>query len=70
MSSTLTTKGQITIPKHIRDALGLNPGSQVDFVLHDNGDIVLRKTGRSPIPPLIASRQRVAGQMCRGARQT
>ena len=32
----VTEKGQVTIPKPIRDRLGLGPGSEVDFV--DEGD--------------------------------
>lgn len=29
----VTEKGQVTIPKEIRDKLGIRPGSQVDFLL-------------------------------------
>lgn len=43
MTTTLTTKGQITIPKKIRDALRLVPGSQLDFALDEVGQVVLRK---------------------------
>ncbi len=42
MSTTLTIKGQITIPKHIRDALGLKPGMPVDFVVNDEGQVVIQ----------------------------
>jgi len=28
----VTEKGQVTIPKHIRERLGIKPGSEVDFV--------------------------------------
>ena len=43
MSTTLTSKGQVTIPKRIRDALNLAPGCAVDFDLNREGDVVLRK---------------------------
>ena len=37
MSTTLTVKGQVTIPKPIRDALGLTPGSTVDISAYGAG---------------------------------
>lgn len=40
--STLTSKGQTVIPKSIRDRLGLKPGDQLDFLIQDNGDILIR----------------------------
>jgi len=43
MPTTITSKGQVTIPKHIRDTLGLSPGSSVDFAVNDEGDVVIRK---------------------------
>ena len=45
MATTITVKGQVTIPKHIRDALGLTPGSRVEFSVED-GRVVLRKSGK------------------------
>jgi antitoxin PrlF len=43
MSTTLTVKGQVTIPKQIRDAMGLTPGSAVDFAVNREGQVVLHK---------------------------
>lgn len=40
--ATVTSKGQITVPKKVRDALGLHPGSQVDFEIRGE-EVVLRK---------------------------
>lgn len=40
--ATVTSKGQITLPKEVRDALGLVPGSQVEFVI-EAGRVVLRR---------------------------
>ena len=45
MPKTLTSKGQVTIPKRIRDALGLDSGSLVDFALNEDGDVVIHKAG-------------------------
>jgi AbrB family looped-hinge helix DNA binding protein len=41
MESAITTKGQATIPKPIRDYLGLKPGDRIKFFLHPNGSVVL-----------------------------
>lgn len=41
MSTTLTSKGQVTVPKKMRDYLGLVPGASVDFRLGANGDVIV-----------------------------
>lgn len=43
MPTTLTSKGQVTIPKQIRDALNLAPGCTVDFAVNRDGDVVIHK---------------------------
>ncbi len=45
MPTTLTVKGQVTIPKRIRDALSLTPGCSVDFAVNRDGDVVVHKLG-------------------------
>lgn len=45
MATTLTSKGQVTIPKQIRDALHLLPGSTVDFAVNADGEVVIHKVG-------------------------
>ena len=47
MTTTLTVKGQVTIPKNMRDFLGLRPGDQVDFEFVDDGSIRLRPARRA-----------------------
>ena len=37
MQSTITSKGQVTVPKPIRDRLHLKAGDKIDFVLEDEG---------------------------------
>ncbi|KJH71485.1 AbrB/MazE/SpoVT family DNA-binding domain-containing protein [Aliterella atlantica] len=39
MAATITSKGQVTIPKEIRDYLKLDTGSKVEFVIDENGDV-------------------------------
>lgn len=41
--SNLTIKGQVTIPKDVRDALGLKPGDAVEFDWNEAGEAVIRK---------------------------
>ena len=41
--ATLTTKGQITIPKAIREQLELKTGDRVDFIIRDSGEAVIRR---------------------------
>ena len=35
MLATITSKGQVTVPKPIRDSLHLRPGDKLDFLLDD-----------------------------------
>lgn len=48
MPTTLTSKGQVTIPKQIRDALSMTPGCSVDFAVTADGEVVIRKVGARP----------------------
>ena len=45
MSVRVTRKGQVTIPKPVRDRLGINPGTKVDFELADDGRAFMRRVG-------------------------
>ncbi|MCL5060654.1 MAG: AbrB/MazE/SpoVT family DNA-binding domain-containing protein [Candidatus Thermoplasmatota archaeon] len=44
MATTLTSKGQVTIPKQIRTALDLEPGCAVEFAVNQEGEVVIHKT--------------------------
>ena len=50
MKSTISSKGQVTVPVEVRDKLGLSPGTEVEFELRRNG-VLLRKGGgvRHPV---------------------
>ena len=41
--SAITVKGQVTVPKQIRDALGLTPGSHVEFGVDEQGRVILQR---------------------------
>ncbi|MBB3611216.1 AbrB/MazE/SpoVT family DNA-binding domain-containing protein [Rhizobium sp. BK602] len=38
----VTEKGQVTIPKEIRDRLGIGPGSEVDFIASGSGAMLVK----------------------------
>ena len=39
MQTTMTSKGQVTVPKPIRDRLHLKPGDKIDFMLDEDGGV-------------------------------
>lgn len=47
--ATLTSKGQTTIPKDIRDSLGLAPGNRLSFTLMPDGSVLLRVKNKSVV---------------------
>jgi antitoxin PrlF len=44
----MTSKGQVTIPRRLRDHLGLKPGSQVEFELTEDGRVFLKTDRQAP----------------------
>ena len=75
MRATITSKGQVTIPKPIRDRLHLEPGDKIDFVLQEDGDLritpvtasVTRLKGMVPKPGLPVSLAEMEEAIARGA---
>ena len=41
-SATLTSKWQMVIPKPVREHLGVRPGDQLEFIIQDDGEVVVR----------------------------
>ena len=39
VESVVTSKGQTTLPKPVREALGIGPGDRVRYVILDNGEV-------------------------------
>jgi antitoxin PrlF len=62
MAATVTAKGQVTIPKPVRDLLGIKPGSMVDFQRAPDGRVVLVKLGGKPRPSRFARLRGHAGK--------
>ncbi len=60
MNTTVSSKGQITLPRFFREALGLKPGSVVSLELEE-GELRLR-------PASAATARRLAGSLRRYAR--
>jgi AbrB family looped-hinge helix DNA binding protein len=46
MSTVVTRKGQVTIPKKVREHLGIVAGTAVDFDLAEDGRVTVRRAGR------------------------
>lgn len=59
--SNLTVKGQVTIPKDVRDALGLRAGQPVEFDWNAAGEAVIRK----PAIDAVSREERRAAMLAR-----
>ena len=53
--ATMTAKGQITLPKPIRQALGVDVGAKVAFELHENGQVVVSRADAEHEDPAIGA---------------
>ena len=60
MEATLTSKGQVTIPKAVRDALHLRTGDRLDFILEADGTVRML--------PITGSVKRLKGMLPKPAR--
>lgn len=58
MAVTVTSKGQVTIPKPVRDRLGIRPGSKIDFDVGEDGRAYLRRVGQRVVKPSRFERMR------------
>jgi antitoxin PrlF len=58
MAVTVTSKGQVTIPKPVRDRLGISPGSKIDFEIDEDGRAFLRRADKLAVRPSRLERMR------------
>jgi antitoxin PrlF len=61
MATTVTSKGQVTIPKPIRDYLGIEPGTHVEFRRAESGEVMLEKVGAVSVKQRIDALRGHAG---------
>ena len=54
-SGTISEKGQITVPKDVRDALGLHPGDRLLFEVESGDRAVVRKARPARLTEIIAA---------------
>ena len=62
MATTVTRKGQVTIPKRVRDLLGIGPGSLIDYERGPDGRIALIKVEKRSRPTRFARFRGHAGK--------
>jgi antitoxin PrlF len=48
MATTVTSKGQVTIPKAVREMLDIRPGTEVEFRLAADGSVVIERADKKP----------------------
>lgn len=62
MLATVTDKGQVTVPKEIRDRLGIEPGAKLDFQIEADGSLRVRplKRGAAGLYGLLHDARRPA----------
>jgi AbrB family looped-hinge helix DNA binding protein len=61
MATKVTSKGQVTIPKPVRDHLGIGPGSEVEFRRATDGSITIERADRTRPPSRFAKAVGSAG---------
>jgi len=61
--NTVTSKAQVTIPKRVRDLLGIGPGSMIDFERAQDGRVFLVKVEKNARPNRLA---RLCGHAAKG----
>ncbi len=60
-TTRVTSKGQVTIPKHVRDKMGIRPGDEVEFVPQDGQFVLQRRIQEDPFRKWRGAFKRLAG---------
>ena len=75
MQATITSKGQVTVPKKVREQLHLSPGDKIEFLVEENGTVrvvpvtakVTQLKGMVPKPRRVVSVEEMDKAVARGA---
>ncbi|MPZ15386.1 MAG: AbrB/MazE/SpoVT family DNA-binding domain-containing protein [Chloroflexi bacterium] len=62
MKTRITSKGQVTVPKHVRQRLGLQPGDEIEFVESDGAFRLEKRVPASPFERYRGFLTHLAGQ--------
>jgi antitoxin PrlF len=62
ITAKVTSKGQVTIPKEIRERLGVHPGEDVGFEERDNLLVISKVVTKSPFDKWVGKLKHLKGQ--------
>ncbi len=62
ITARVTSKGQVTIPKEIREKLGVHPGEDVGFEERDNLLVISKVVTKSPFDKWVGRLKHLEGQ--------
>jgi antitoxin PrlF len=62
ITAKVTSKGQVTIPKEIREKLGVHPGEDVGFEERDNLLVISKVVTKSPFDKWVGRLKHLKGQ--------
>jgi AbrB family looped-hinge helix DNA binding protein len=62
MPTKVTSKGQITLPKRVRDGLGIKPGDEIEFVAEAGEFRIQKVLGENPFSRYRGHLKDLAGQ--------
>lgn len=62
ITAKVTSKGQITIPKKIREKLGVRPGEELGFEERDNLVVISKVVVKSPFDKWVGALRHLKGQ--------
>lgn len=58
----VTSKGQVTIPKKVRDRLGVHPGEEVGFEEKEGVIVITKAVSKSPFDKWVGRLAKLEGQ--------